>query len=495
MSLSGSPAKPHAADMEDMWVRLSANSHSDFSEIGAYHGRMMPSPWRLTGPLVLGTFLACGTPADGPNSGEADSGPPVSLVCTDVDSDGDGICDEDEITNGTDPNNPDSDGDGISDGDEVTLGTDPNNPDSDGDGVTDGDELLLGTDPNVADEACASDAAEAVSISKPVDIIFVIDNSGSMASEIFGVQQNISTNFAQIIGASGIDYRIIMVSRHGDYNGPESICISTPLSGHSCSPIPTVPTLTDSFKHYSVEIGSHDSFGRILNTYNSSDEHSLAPGGWSEWVREGSFKVFIEFTDDTSIDYTAAQFDAALLALDPAQFGTSDARNYVFHSIVGLAGKDANDPSAPHEPSDPIVTALCSSTNSEHHAPEYQALSKLTGGLRFPLCEPNHYDVIFQKVAAGVVESVGLPCTYAMPEAPAGETIDLNKIVVTYAVNGSGTPLSLTRVADSSACTDNAWYIDGAGEIALCPSTCSAVEADPAAAIKVLTGCAGPDID
>lgn len=101
------------------------------------------------------------------------------------DWDNDGVLNDDEVTNGTDPNNPDTDGDGITDGeetngvddpstpyvpvgasdpldpcdpnpintvcdsdldglsndDEATAGTDPNNPDTDGDGVTDGEEV------------------------------------------------------------------------------------------------------------------------------------------------------------------------------------------------------------------------------------------------------------------------------------------------------------------------------------------------------------------
>jgi hypothetical protein len=64
-----------------------------------------------------------------------------------VDSDGDGLTDEEEIALGTDPFNPDTDDDGINDGDEVELGTDPLNPDTDGDILYDGGELIYGTDP------------------------------------------------------------------------------------------------------------------------------------------------------------------------------------------------------------------------------------------------------------------------------------------------------------------------------------------------------------
>ncbi len=47
-----------------------------------------------------------------------------------VDSDGDGLSDQEESILGTDPNNKDSDGDGVSDGDEVKKGFDPGDPNS-----------------------------------------------------------------------------------------------------------------------------------------------------------------------------------------------------------------------------------------------------------------------------------------------------------------------------------------------------------------------------
>ncbi|MBN2501566.1 MAG: hypothetical protein JXB38_12365 [Anaerolineales bacterium] len=68
-----------------------------------------------------------------------------------VDSDGDGLPDADELRYGTDPNNRDSDGDLISDYDELVLGLSPLNADSDGDGLNDGDEIRYNTNPLLAD--------------------------------------------------------------------------------------------------------------------------------------------------------------------------------------------------------------------------------------------------------------------------------------------------------------------------------------------------------
>jgi len=78
-----------------------------------------------------------------------------------IDTDGDGITDDDETDiYGTHPNNADTDGDGINDGDELAYWGDNWNvdydgdglinlsdPDADGDSVTDAEEISQGFDP------------------------------------------------------------------------------------------------------------------------------------------------------------------------------------------------------------------------------------------------------------------------------------------------------------------------------------------------------------
>ncbi|MEO0599900.1 MAG: myxococcus cysteine-rich repeat containing protein [Myxococcota bacterium] len=65
------------------------------------------------------------------------------------DTDGDGLTDDEEEFEGTDPLDPDTDDDGLTDGDEVNVHeTDPLDPDTDDDGLTDGDEVNVHeTDP------------------------------------------------------------------------------------------------------------------------------------------------------------------------------------------------------------------------------------------------------------------------------------------------------------------------------------------------------------
>lgn len=65
-----------------------------------------------------------------------------------MDSDLDGLTDEEESMYGTNINEVDTDLDGLTDRDEVKVfKTDPNNPDTDGDGYLDGAEVRSGYDP------------------------------------------------------------------------------------------------------------------------------------------------------------------------------------------------------------------------------------------------------------------------------------------------------------------------------------------------------------
>ena len=68
------------------------------------------------------------------------------------DSDFDGLCNLEEKALNLDPFNPDSDDDYLSDSEEIILGTDPLDPDSDGDGKLDGNEISAGSDPLNAED-------------------------------------------------------------------------------------------------------------------------------------------------------------------------------------------------------------------------------------------------------------------------------------------------------------------------------------------------------
>jgi len=94
----------------------------------------------------------------------------------DIDTDGDGLSDYDEVNvYYTDPYDPDTDDGGVSDGDEIAAGTEPistpSDDDTDGDGLTDADEEnIYGTDPYDpdTDDGGVYDGAEVAAGTEPI---------------------------------------------------------------------------------------------------------------------------------------------------------------------------------------------------------------------------------------------------------------------------------------------------------------------------------------
>ncbi|MBI2459056.1 MAG: hypothetical protein HYV53_00705 [Parcubacteria group bacterium] len=91
--------------------------------------------------LVEPPLQATSTPLDQPVE------PPK--VSQPIDTDQDGLTDEEEARLGANANNPDTDGDGLTDREEAKVyGTDPLKADTDGDGYADGAEIKNNYNPN-----------------------------------------------------------------------------------------------------------------------------------------------------------------------------------------------------------------------------------------------------------------------------------------------------------------------------------------------------------
>jgi hypothetical protein len=371
-------------------------------------------------------------------------------------------------------------------------------------GAENGPEGGCSADCTINPSSCGLQSYEAEVVIRPVDVILIIDNSGSMTAEIKGVQDNINKNFAQIIEQSGLDYRVILLSQHGKYDPDEHVCIEAPLSGipqGGCVKPPAKPVFNPGkFYHYSYFVGStsgwckaHDSFDGGLK-----DEFGLGVGGWKQWLREDSIKHFVMMSDDGVVcgpyddankiaEGTAAAkaFDASLLALAPEHFGaTPETRRYAFHSIVAM---DYNNPkTAPYEPQDPIIKVLCPTGVAPGTG--HQALSILTKGLRFPLCDTTSYDVVFQAIADSVIEGAQIECSFPIPEPPPNKTLDSDGVSVEYTPMGQGAPQVFVQVPNPAACVANGFYIAG-NEVVLCPQACALLQTDKAAKIEVKFTC------
>jgi hypothetical protein len=366
-------------------------------------------------------------------------------------------------------------------------------------GLVDGtsDEPTSSTAPNAT---CATYQEAAELVKQPVDIIVLLDNSGSMEDEAASVEANINVNFASVLANSAVDYRVILISRHRtgarDSSGPAStsVCVQAPLSGlENCDDAPE-PVFSDRFFQYSTKIESDDSFDVALDTYEPpfdksyEEKYDHAPLGWSAWLRPGAKKVFLEVTDDDE-DMPATDFVSALLQMAPEHFGTDPAHPaFVFHSIVGLAEKDPV--TAAYLPDEPVQKNKCTGNNGDvtSSGETYQDLSRLTGGLRFPLCQYDAYDVVFQRIAEDVALRRGITCDFEIPAAPQGSELNLNNVALSYTPGGGSTAVQFGQAPSIDTCQDSAFYIAG-GRLNLCPAACTQVQSDPMAALSVLFTC------
>lgn len=342
--------------------------------------------------------------------------------------------------------------------------------------------------------ACATKKAEAAIVRQPVDIIVVIDNSGSMQDEIDAVERSINVNFANVLTTSGVDYRVILISRHEKAKRQTSICVVAPLSSNTiCPPTPDQPAFSERFYQYSLKVDSLNSLVLITDTYNATvpDEFHLAPTGWSAWLRPAAQKVFLEITDDNSTLMTSADFETKLFALSPENFGSVSNRKYVFHSIIGIGEKGVVTDA--WLPSEGIQSSECTGNGDTVENPGlvYQELSRMTGGLRFPICQFNAFNTVFETIATTVVSHTKITCEFAIPPAPGADAIDLSKVAVSYdAGDGSGVK-TFGQAMAAQDCVPDAFYIDAARQqIVLCPDACAGVQTGAKPSVDVLFTCA-----
>lgn len=351
------------------------------------------------------------------------------------------------------------------------------------------------------DAACAVQSARAMRASvHPLDVVFVIDNSGSMAEEIAAVRSNINENFAALIQQSGADYRVIVLSRFGADG--TAVCIEPPLSGADCG-AGLYASDSPVFFHYNAEIGSNDAFCRILATLQQADPERRAPEGWQSFLRQDAQKAFILITDDSAacayadddVDVQfggedadpfadALAFHQALLQKAPEQFGVPPDVRYQFYGFVGMRPSEpATEPWFPYQE---LQTEACDSAPSAGLS--YQALSVVTDALRYPVCEGRGFDAVFRVLAHSVVESTRADCVFQIPEAPPRQSINRATIAIEYRPGGDGEPVQIAQVEDSAACDERSFHLRD-DQLELCPEACALVEADTAAQIEVLYGC------
>jgi hypothetical protein len=120
----------------------------------------------------------------------------------------------------------------------------------------------------------------------------------------------------------------------------------------------------------------------------------------------------------------------------------------------------------------------------------YTTLVTNTGGARGVICQDD-WNQVFTDITTAVVSGTQVSCELAIPAPPQGETLDPTKVNVKY-ISGA-TSNVLSQVPTAADCgTSGGWYYDdntNPTKITLCSTTCSDVQNDANANLKIELGC------
>lgn len=337
----------------------------------------------------------------------------------------------------------------------ATDGNDTEGDDDDEDDFDDDDDgglFDLGADDGIPEpdepEDCAAVTQAADAVKEPADIIFVVDNSGSMGDEAAAIQANLN-GFSQQIIDSGVDARVVLISSYpDDGNG---ICVAEPLGIGGC---PNTDNNPPQFTHVDRRVDSHNAWENVLDTYPQ----------WANVMRPEASTHLVVVTDDTS-NLPLANFDPAFRALNPNFEG------YFQHSVV--CHSDCEDAAG-------IGT-------------QYINLSNITGGVAADLCLQD-FQGVFDTLSTEVVSGASLSCEWDIPEPPDGMEFDPEAVNVEFA-DGQGGGFSVGAVGTVADCMNVAdgWYYDNADaptKILVCPQTCDKIQGFLMGTIDIIFGCA-----
>jgi hypothetical protein len=306
--------------------------------------------------------------------------------------------------------------------------------------------------------SCAATNVTATEATAPVDIIWIVDTSGSMDEERAMVQGKLN-DFSSFIEAAGIDHHVILLA------DPAEMTVPPPLGGGP------------RFLHVQQPIESTDAFQRFVERYPD----------FQGFMRQDAVVHIVVVTDDES-DMSAASFEAAMAGMTNPGIPT----DYKFHSIC--SEEETNTPPPPFPPipiTGPCMNGLGGS-GADDVGTTYINLVAEQGGVWASICETD-WNPVFNALQEAATTGVELPCTFNLPEPPDNQTLNPNQVNFVFDPS-TGPPVTIPRVNGAADCgTAQGWYYDDPvtpTQIITCPATCQLLEGDPAGEVDIAFGCA-----
>jgi len=319
-------------------------------------------------------------------------------------------------------------------------------------------ETTVSNPENPEECVAVSATAEPAEMAK-VDIIWVIDASGSMWDETQRVAENINA-FSDDIAAAAIDFRVVMIT--------------------AFDPVPAGTPLPESGNYLFVPgaVDSNNSLTILRDLY----------GQYGSFLRPDAVVHFVVLTDDESgYNQLATPAERSATFQNDMQ-GLLD-KSFYLHTISSEdVGGGIPCMGAPE--TCPFGLAIPGVCGASKPGKTYYELAAATGGLSVSICIAD-WSEVFEPLKAAVIDSVPLPCSYVIPPPPGSEVLDTDLVNVKYKPP-VGEEQVFPRADSLAGCGENrAWYYDDPNaptEILLCEKACNAVAAG--GTIDIAFGCA-----
>ncbi|HEX2677194.1 MAG TPA: hypothetical protein VHM19_11155, partial [Polyangiales bacterium] len=292
-----------------------------------------------------------------------------------------------------------------------------------------------------------------------VDIVWVVDASGSMLDEQERITQNLA-NFAQSIAAANIDYHIVMITQAV---GVPFICPSTGVD----DPAPASLASDPNYRFVKHNVDSYNLLDVLVDHYDL----------YSSFLRADATLHFVTVSDDESTYHDLAP--AAIRAAAFTKDMTALLGKPFFVDAIVSEGMENDTPCKPNPCVAPPTAGVCAlDCGAANPGATYNALASDTHGVSASICAAD-WTQVFQSLSQAIVASAPLPCSYPIPPAPGGQTLDPAKVNVGYTQAGASAEEVLPHSNDAKACGDDiAWYYDQPStptQVLLCPKACAHV--------------------
>jgi hypothetical protein len=301
-------------------------------------------------------------------------------------------------------------------------------------------------------------------------VVIALDTSGSMVEEA-GVIEVGLTAIVDALEGSGLDYQALLIS-------------DSPLGRFMTSDEESPP---GPLFHAPIRVGSGNGLC-VLRAVLANREPPGRFRRWSSFVRPGTFKQLVIFTDDAVAceDFpenprlAAEEFDAALLAIDDGLFGDRSERAYRFHAVAGLSTPGGRG----WHPEEPIAPGTCAT--AVRAGVGYQHLSRLSGGMRYSVCRGAGLDTALDDLITRLADGGAIRCDLTL-SPPRDYAVLADSVSVALQLDGEA--LTLDRSSADDTCSQAGYRYDR-GSLELCPETCARLNAAREAALDVSFDCA-----